>query len=374
VLGGIMSEKNCHYFKTSFPIKISELDRIESGVKVFVGGRIISTLGKTFLKDSTGVIELYRKKGNYLSELGDLSLICGILIKRKGKVGIKNFNIVGTITLSPGNLSTTFNNKPEIYCLLNINYLLNKYSTIMYVDNNKITYVNVDNKIKYNPNSPLSPGEHYVSLVFSDNLGNVRSINWMFNIESEDKCCKLFFGVPHCHTCISDGRGMPDKAIDYTHRNSLDFLFITDHSNFFDGVRKDNYELDRQCNEYREIIGSDWYNTGAVVKEYNSTHKDFIALRGFEMSSESWGHINVLNSNSYVEAKHQTKLIEDFFLWIKKQNDAAAVINHPGSHFKNVISHLEMDGIISLIEVGNGAFPRKYRRFEKYYYNALDNG
>ncbi len=370
-----MNEESYNYTKASSYFKISEINRISSGTMVLVEGRIIPNSGKTFLQDSTGVIELNTKKGCHLNKEGDISLISGVLIKKKGKATIKVLNVIETINLFPCNLSSTFNNKPEIYALFrNSNMLLYKSSIRMYVDNKEIIPITQSDKILYIPDSPLTPGEHFVSINFNDNNGTISCISWMFNIEIKNNNYRLLFGVPHAHTSISDGKGLPAKAIDYTRKNGLDFLFITDHSNFFDGVCKDNYEFDRLFNEYKETINSDWYNTEVSVKECNSSFKNFIALRGFEMTSENWGHINVLNSSGYVEGKHQLNLIEDFFSWIKKQRNIVTVINHPGSHFKKVINHLEMDGIINLIEVGNGAFPRKYRRFEKHYYNALDNG
>lgn len=81
-----MNEESYNYTKTSSYFKISEINRISSGTMILVEGRVIPRSGKTFLQDSTGVIELNTKKGCHLNKEGDITLISGVLIKKKGKL------------------------------------------------------------------------------------------------------------------------------------------------------------------------------------------------------------------------------------------------------------------------------------------------
>jgi hypothetical protein len=184
----------------------------------------------------------------------------------------------------------------------------------------------------------------------------------------------FYFGIPHAHTSYSDGKGIPLEAYEYAKSKGLDFLIIADHSNFLDGVKDVNYEYDILSNQYIEKLNSQWHRTRLEAEIINHKYSDFIAFRGFEMSTKEWGHINVINSENYVEGKKQIKSMKEFFDWLKTQNNIVASLNHPGGSFKNVKYVTDLDGIINLIEVGNGAYPRKYRRLEKCYYKALDMG
>ena len=44
-----------------------------------------------------------------------------------------------------------------------------------------------------------------------------------------EPCKKMLKGALHCHTTRSDGRGSPDKVIEYHYDHGYDFLAITDH-------------------------------------------------------------------------------------------------------------------------------------------------
>ena len=45
---------------------------------------------------------------------------------------------------------------------------------------------------------------------------------------------KYYYGIPHCHTAYSTGRGTPLDAFEYGKENDLDFMFITDYNSFFE--------------------------------------------------------------------------------------------------------------------------------------------
>ena len=39
---------------------------------------------------------------------------------------------------------------------------------------------------------------------------------------------KFYYGIPHCHSNYSTGRGTPNELYEYAKKCSLDYLFETD--------------------------------------------------------------------------------------------------------------------------------------------------
>jgi len=201
---------------------------------------------------------------------------------------------------------------------------------------------------------------------------------WSFTVHDPNQKMNIYMGIPHTHTSYSDGMGTPSMACIQAIRNELDYMIITDHSHYLDGVTQLRYEYSNKLGEYIEVPGSEWYKTRKQIEEINSIDSDFAALRGFEMSC-GLGHINVLNTSSYVEGKVHMKKTEDFIKWLILQEDAIAAINHPDNSTSLFSSNLmsfqvELDGILCLIEVGNGTPGRGYERYERVLYEGLDRG
>ncbi len=184
----------------------------------------------------------------------------------------------------------------------------------------------------------------------------------------------FYFGNPHAHTSFSDGQGSPKDAFEYARNKKLDFLFLADHSNFLDGVKHKNFEYDKSSGQYMEKEGSKWYRTRQDVENINNTYSDFTAIRGFETRWFAGGHMTILNSSNYLNGKKQNLKSCSLADWLIKQNNAVAVINHPGRSFKPFKCDSELNRVIRLIEVGNGSYPRGYLRYESYYYKMLDLG
>lgn len=184
----------------------------------------------------------------------------------------------------------------------------------------------------------------------------------------------FYFGNPHAHTSYSDGEGSPIEALEYARNRKLDFLFISDHSNFLNGVKHKNYEYDKRSEQYMEHEGSQWFKTRQAVELINNTYKDFAAIRGFEMRWFAGGHMSILNSQNYLNGRKQHLKQEILTDWLAKQNDTVAVINHPGRSFKPFSCDYKLNKVLRLIEVGNGSYPRGYLRYESHYYRLLDLG
>lgn len=195
------------------------------------------------------------------------------------------------------------------------------------------------------------------------------SLHSLSNIEYN-----FYFGNPHAHTSYSDGEGNPIEAFEYARKRKLDFLFISDHSNFLDGVKHRNFEYDKGSGQYIEKEGSEWFKTRQAVEYINNRYKDFTALRGFEMRWFAGGHMSVLNSQNYLNGRKQHLKSNMLAEWLTKQINTVAVINHPGRSFKPFKCNYELNKVLRLIEVGNGSYPRGYLRYESYYYKLLDLG
>lgn len=196
----------------------------------------------------------------------------------------------------------------------------------------------------------------------------------MYDDSSENIKYNFYYGIPHTHTSYSDGQGRPIDALEYARGKNLNFLFISDHSNFLDGVKRKNFEYDKQMKQYSEKDNSQWFNTRKDVELVNTKYENFVALRGFEMRWFAGGHISILNSENYLNGRKQHLNLNKLSSWLLSQNNVIAVINHPGRSFRPIEYDLEMNRVLKLIEVGNGSFPRNYIRCESYYYKLLDLG
>ena len=192
---------------------------------------------------------------------------------------------------------------------------------------------------------------------------------------------QYYFGVPHSHTSFSDAGGSsdPQQAYEYAKNKGLDYLFVTDHSNLFDADAFGEY--DSASNSFFEKEGSEWYLTRTQAEA--ATSDTFLAGRGFEMTSsasnggENYGHINVYNTDTYVEAGTTMQQLDAFYTWLDQQDGAIAMFNHPNrpeSSFEYLEYREEVDDKIQLIEVGNGSLNSNYLDTTDYYYKALDYG
>lgn len=227
----------------------------------------------------------------------------------------------------------------------------------------------------YKPAENLAVGEHSISVEVADVAGaKVEYVSYFYVKELKDNSeYNYYFGVPHAHTSYSDGKGTPAEAYQMAYDNGLDYLIVTDHSNWLEG---DKYVSERK--EFEETVGSEWEQTKQQMNAFNAEHGgDFLALRGFEMTSTPWGHINVTNTNDYVEAKKTVTELGDFYEWLTTEENVVAAFNHPNwpsDSFNDLAYVPQIDHIMAMIEVGNGAPPYSYERAEPHFFRAMDNG
>ncbi|HVE62853.1 MAG TPA: hypothetical protein VNB94_03495 [Mycobacteriales bacterium] len=105
----------------------------------------------------------------------------------------------------------------------------------------------------------------------------------------------------HNHTLFSDGAGDPAKAFASMRAAGLDVAALTDHST----VGKVLGGLDGPCSGgacdgAEGITEPRWAATERLAEEANRDHS-FAAIRGFEWSSPTLGHVNVWFSQDWVD-------------------------------------------------------------------------
>lgn len=169
------------------------------------------------------------------------------------------------------------------------------------------------------------------------------------------------YGIPHCHTELSTGKGYPLEALEYGHNKGLNFMIITDHNSY----------LSEPISSKKDSL-TKWKFLKHIIEKYNKKHEDFIALIGFESNSNPWGHINILNSNSFF--KGSIRNFSDLILWLLADKNSFISINHPHSAVELIPYSKLLNQYIRAIEVGNGAPPHKYNRYDKRYFSMLDKG
>jgi hypothetical protein len=272
--------------------------------------------------------------------------------------------------ITPGDRTITFNKSPEIYVRLKQRKeFFNLLTTKLFLDSAEIIAIVTENNITCGPITELSFGVHYVELQISDINKDIYKFQWCFLVDNKDIQYNFYYGVPHSHTSYSSGKGIPTEAYKCARKNGLHFLIITDHSGNLNDNKLSNDDT---------IIGNDveldkWELLKKQAEEINKEYSDFLALVGFEMSTNLWGHMNVINSKDLICRKTLRK-IDILYQWLCAEENIIITVNHPNAT-ASILEYLqEFDRLINLIEVGNGSPPYEYQRMENYYFKALDMG
>ncbi|SHH96263.1 hypothetical protein SAMN02745196_02117 [Clostridium collagenovorans DSM 3089] len=184
--------------------------------------------------------------------------------------------------------------------------------------------------------------------------------------ESKSKKLKFYFGIPHSHTAYSSGKGTPYEAYKYARKKGLDYLVITDHCKPLRGKIKES-----ECKKFNyDKNDTRWVATQNEADEKNK--KDFLALSGYEISTDYFGHMNVYNCEEVVHGKYKSK--NCILKWCEEHPESILCINHPSNKVTKLPYSDELNKYINFVEVGNGIEPYKYIRREKIYYELLDKG
>ena len=102
----------------------------------------------------------------------------------------------------------------------------------------------------------------------------------------------------HNHTLLSDGEGAAADAFAKMRASGLDVAAITDHAVF--GELAGTVCAGR-CSEYAGINEAAWQQVRALADAANDDG-DFVAMRGFEWTTGTIGHVNVWFSERWVDA------------------------------------------------------------------------
>jgi len=242
------------------------------------------------------------------------------------------------------------------------------------------------NKAEYTPLADLTDGKHTITAVIKRGDGVSTTYSWSFTV-GEAKY-ELYFGQLHSHTAeYSDGTGTLEDAYDYVlslpDSENVDFLAVTDHSNYFDSASNLGDINDRNSGNGK------WAKAKKTTEEYNAITDDKVFIYGYEMTwSGGPGHMNTYNTEGFVSRNNAALNNKTNDAGLKAYYDLLTTVpqsisqfNHPGTTFGTFADFSywteERDAQISLLEVGNGEGPigsSSYWRSYEYYQLALDTG
>jgi hypothetical protein len=120
----------------------------------------------------------------------------------------------------------------------------------------------------------------------------------------------LYYANLHSHTSYSDGQRFPRDAYLYARDTAhIQVLAVTDHCFMLD---------------YAEFVST-------LAQADSATESGrFVALRGFEWSSQVDGHMNIFETDTFV-SREDIPGMTQFFPWLYTQPNAIGQFNHPGS-------------------------------------------
>jgi len=165
----------------------------------------------------------------------------------------------------------------------------------------------------------------------------------------------IYFGNFHSHTDYSDGTNTPAEAFAWARDEiGFDFFAITDHA----------FALDQ----------NEWEDTGDQAEAY-SQEGVFLALRGFEYTNNTSGHINVFLTDEFASVTRFPFLLFLYF-WLDVV-DGFAQFNHPGRQptvFDGFQYHDRLKDNVVLIETANKTITNTGGSYLDYYTLCLDRG
>jgi hypothetical protein len=106
----------------------------------------------------------------------------------------------------------------------------------------------------------------------------------------------------HNHTLFSDGAGNPDAAFDSMRSAGLDVAALTDHSTVSYGLPQ-SVCPDSDCQSLAGIDETSWRRSLELADGAQDDGR-FTAMRGFEWSSPTLGHLNVWLSETWTDPLH----------------------------------------------------------------------
>ena len=346
-------------------------EKLEGQVSLFIKIAIVDQLGKVYGCDGT-------------YEIRDEPLILS--------------------TFPAANSATGEEKKPEIG--VSFANVKENPSFAMLLDGEAVTGTVSGDKFSYTPAEDMADGKHAVSVTITRADGKSVTRSWNFFVGEGGET--LYFGQIHAHTAeYSDGVGTLEDAYEHAQGvDDLDFIIITDHSNYFDttstATTSSYYDLSPLLQNAAKTT-TKWEEARATAAEYNALYDDFLCVYGYEMTwSGGPGHTNSFNTYGVVSrnnaelnnktgyagmhryndlmvnaeygrdiAGEEAKTTRDGaevtgvnatkYIPFDAKGEAVPVVsqfNHPGKTFGNFDNYAgftaQRDDVLNLIEVGNG--------------------
>ena len=138
----------------------------------------------------------------------------------------------------------------------------------------------------------------------------------------------------HNHTLLSDGAGDPARAFASMREAGLDVAALTDHATltapWWEAAHRGEAGFPHGVRPPRGIEPADWPRLAELADAADDPGA-FTAIRGFEWTTPTLGHINVWFSEHYTEVEHPHQ-IGPFFRWLTGSpgEESLAGFNHPG--------------------------------------------
>ena len=262
----------------------------------------------------------------------------------------------------------------------------------MKLNGESVTPVLKDGRLTYTPAKDLADGKYVVELSVTRKDGKKAEKIWSFFVGESG--LSLYFGQMHSHTAeYSDGAGTLEDAYEHAMQaKDVDFLIVTDHSNYFDtksSATKTSYYDLSSLEKTADGTMTKWEEAKKTAEKYNALSTDFIAAYGYEMTwSGGPGHTNTFNtygivsrnngelnekSNSYAGMHLYNDLMVNANKGLDVNGEAVAAgvktkwlenapvvsqFNHPGTTFGTFDDFAgytpSRDVVLNLVEVGNG--------------------
>ena len=285
---------------------------------------------------------------------------------KKEKINkINNTIDFGIIKLNPAPMSCTHDNIPNIYAdYTPYKNEINALSIRMFINDIPVPAIVDIGKIAYTPRVPLGYGKYNIKVSFIYN-NEIYTREWEFNIIKPLNNEKYYFGITHCHTNYSTGRGTPKDAYMQGYNKHLNYMIITDHA------KRLSRTTNILGNKNNKIQLSCWDATTYYASYIRAQYKRFTPMQGYELGIAGLGHVNVYNTNGVCDRR--VKTVSNLLEYLRQEPGAIICINHPSKKILNLPYIEELDKYIQLIEVGNGTGDR-YKRYTDIYFKMLDKG
>ena len=114
---------------------------------------------------------------------------------------------------------------------------------------------------------------------------------------------KLVHADLHNHSLHSDGDGDPALAFASMRDHGLDVAALTDHATVSKGLPQSLCQGSSDCQGLLGIDEASWARTGELAQQAYD-EGSFVAIRGFEWSSPTLGHVNVWFSDTWTDPLH----------------------------------------------------------------------